>query len=433
LPAENEFLVFDKGSDQQPRLSIINKLAGRIVGDVQIPRRLTPALGPQQNPVGHFFTAVSRTLGDDDEQAAILGISLLQPQGDQPLWKQSIDPDGGSLRAGPAGPGYAVFQAADRLLVVDPVSGRPLWERKNLPVNGGLVSDPYAGVLGDERVLVMFDSNRTDCTIYDTMSGAVRDQAQLTSGRRIVFGRRLFYENREQGQKRFRIWDPLSGKTELDLAVFEPQVGRSFCTATDVERYLAMIVEPCTLVIRDVARGRNLLTVPLNPADLQGLVSNGLSVFSDRDRWFVAFRFEDRFLAFPASPNDHRRAATLSSSFQSFTPVNGELLAFDRRSGQQLWRRRFAARSFLHTPFSRLPFLISLARLTDRRQTRAMIAEVVDAQTGQSLGYHAGLAPDKFLQIDYQPAQGLIEIQGVYTRVRMDFSRAFQRWHLASE
>jgi len=431
LPSENGLLVFDKGTDQQPRLSIINKQAGRIVGHVDIPQRLTPALGSQQVPVGHFFSAVSRTL-DDDDQAAILGISLLNRRDTGPLWTRPIDPDGGTLRAGPSGPGFAVFQAADRLLVVDPANGNPRWERRNLPVNGGLVGDPYAGVLGDEQVLVMFDSNRTDCTIFRTLSGEVLGQARLTSGRRIVFGRRLFYESREQGQKRFRLWDPLHGKTELDLPVFEPQVGRSFCAATDVERHLAMIVEPCTLLIRDVARGRNVLSVPLNPADLQGLVSNGLSVFSDQDRWFVAFRFEDRLLAFPAAPNDHRRAATLSSGIQSFTPVNGELRAFDRRSGQQLWQRRFAARSFLHTPFTRLPFLVSLARLTDRRQTRAMIAEVVDAQTGRTLGFHDGLAPDKFLQIDYQPAQGVIEFQGVYSRVRMDFSRGFQRLYEAS-
>ena len=426
LPSENGLLVFDKGTDQQPRLAIINKQAGRIVGHVDIPQRMTPALGAQQVPVGHFFSAVSRTL-DDDEQAAILGISLLNRRNTDPLWTRSIDPDGGTLRAGPSGPGFAVFQAADRLLVVDPADGRPLWERRNLPVNGGLVGDPYAGVFGDERVLVMFDSNRTDCTIFRTQSGEVVGQARLTSGRRIVFGRRLFYESREHGQKRFRIWDPLHGKTELDLPVFEPQIGRSFCAATDVERHLAMIVEPCTLLIRDVAQGRNVLSVPLNPADLQGLVSNGLSVFSDRERWFVAFRFEDRLLAFPASPNEHRRAATLSSGFQSFTPVNGELRALDRRSGRPLWRRRFAARSFLHTPFTRLPFLISLARLTDRRQTRAMIAEVVDAQTGRTLGFHDGLAPDKFFQIDYQPAEGVIEFQGVYSRVRMNFSRGFQR------
>ena len=432
LPSANEFLVFDKGTDQQPRLAIINKLAGRVVGEVEIPPRLTPALSPQQKPVGHFFTAVSRTLGDNNERASILGISLLDPLANKPLWKQTVDPDGGTLRAGPAGPGYAVFQVADRLMVVDPVDGQPLWERKNLPVNGGLVSDPYSGIFGDEHVLVLFDSNRTDCTVYDTMSGAVLNKTKLNSGRRIVFGRRLFYEHRDQGQKRFRIWDPLAGKTELDLAVFEPQVGRSFCTATDVERHLAMIVEPCTLLIRDMSRGRNVLSVPLNPAQLQGLVSNGLSVFSDRERWFVAFRFEDRFLAFPTSAKEPRRAAPMNSGFQRFTPVNGELRAFDRRSGRELWNRRFAARSFLHTPFCRLPFLVSLARLTDRRQTRAMIAEIVDAQTGQTLGYHESLAPDKFLHVDFQPTQGLIELQGMYSRVRIDFSHAFQRWQLSN-
>ncbi len=243
LEPGNSFQLLDKGwvdesgEEAETRVAVIDRSAGLIAGKVRVPLRNSyPSLSKGAH-VGHFFPVGSIN--------HMTGVSLLEIADEKPLWKTRLG-DGAShqhiLRVGPAGPGFCAFQGQQELIVLDPASGRTLWQRSDIDPSSGLVSDPYAGLFGDEDVLVLFAADRSSYTVFQTDTGEELYHGELnidTGQIRRIFGRKLFYICDTPAGRRMRIWD--FGENKL---VFDQPAGPRIYTALTPEHELVVLIPP---------------------------------------------------------------------------------------------------------------------------------------------------------------------------------------------
>ncbi|MBT6154576.1 MAG: PQQ-binding-like beta-propeller repeat protein [Planctomycetaceae bacterium] len=408
------FQLLVKGSSGTEKLAVIDRHTGRIVSNIPIPQGVSYPTTQHMADVGHFVP-----LGG---QAAVNGISLLRGDAKQPLWTtkpQGLASPQEVLRVGPAGPSFCSFQARRHLVVTDPGSGRILWQRTDLDPRGGLLNDPYAGLFGDDNVLVLFAADRSSYTVYKSATGEILRTGRLdieVNQQRRVFGRKLCYVARTEKGLRIRIWDPLHDRIEFD----EPFEGRLYSAVTPNQE-LAVILPPGRLVILDVAANQKRLDFQLDPADLANL--NYMRIFNGNGRYFVNLQ---RAIRVPPSRTYSYYA---SDTFLDAVHVQGELLAINREHSKLEWKRTLPQRSVMRTPQYRLPFLITMSGVRDRwnGNRQSLLVEVIDEATGETIGLKTNLRPDRIVQCTYQPEHSRIRFYGLKTLFDLKFDRARQR------
>ena len=422
-PVGSTFHLLDKGTQSESIIAAIGRFSGAELGRIHVPSAQHSAASAQNSHVGHFFPLGS--------PAALHGVSLLEFTSGKPLWTETPHEFGSRrdiLRAGPAGPTFCTFQARQHLIAADPATGRTLWQRTDLDPGSGLVGDPYAGIFGDDEVLVVFGGDRVSYTVYRTATGEELRRGKLevdTRQQRRVFGRKLCHVYRSPLGPRIRIWDPL-----IDRMVFDEPAGRRplapFVTHEDE---LAVIVgSPAGgggaehLKVIDVRAGELKIDVPLTRDELENL--SAIRVFRNGERYFVNLQRS------MTAPRERRVSSYLSDTFVDATHVNGDLLAIDAETGRVVWRRNLPQRSILQLSHLRLPFLIGLSRIGDRwRGTQSALAvEIVDVKTGQTLTTREDLFLDnRILYPQYDHREGRLELHGTRSVIELDFGRQLQR------
>ena len=407
-PPKHAFRLLDKGIKGKSRLAVIDRLSGTVVGRISIPTQISYPSQSKNSHVGHFLPLGST--------ANMHGISLLQRKSEQPLWTTTPHKflqQKERMQVGPARPSFCTFQARRHLVVVEPGNGRILWQRTDLDPNSGMLSDPYAGLFGDEQVLVLFASDRETYTVYHTATGQElrRGKLQVDTGRqRRVFGRKLFHVANSTSGRRLRIWDPLTDRMEFD----EPLTGRLF-TAVNSEREFAVILPPGRLLVIDVATGEKRLDFRLQPEDLANL--NYLRFFADRERYYIN-------LQRAAGVRSWRKYSYYTSdTFLDAVHIQGDLYTVNRQTGKLDWKRTLPQRSVIHTPHIRLPFLVTMSGVRDRwnGSRQSLLVEIIDAKTGETLALLDNIFPDRIVQFSYLPDQSRVELRGLKTVIDIEF------------
>ena len=170
--------------------------------------------------MGHFLPLGSR--------GALHGVSLLQREGQKPLWSTSppsLAYDVDEVYVGPSGPTFCVFQSHRRLFVVDPGTGAILWQRTDLDPQSGLFGEPVHGIFGDEEVIVVLASDRLGYTLYQTSTGKEIRQGRLDNESRQTQERRTFSVVASFTPRQMKrtiacgIWDPLGDRVLYERAL----------------------------------------------------------------------------------------------------------------------------------------------------------------------------------------------------------------------
>jgi outer membrane protein assembly factor BamB len=365
----------------------------------------------------------------------MLGFSLLGHDQQDPTWNTSFAPLRATqefLRVGPVGPNFCVFQSRQHLVVIDPASGKLAW-RRVLEPNSGLMAESDTGLFGDREVLVVFGSDQSSFTIYETATGRELRRGRLPPDQhsnRRPFGRKLFHILDGNEGRRLRIWDPLSDLNELD----EPFTGHLSVIVTAEGELL--LLQAGRLRVLDVHHGLVKLDVNLGEEHVRG--ANTVRAFSDADRYYINLQRvldnSDR-LPFSYFLNDSLipKAEVLGELYAFSRPTNpvslSELANPRRPLGKKLWMRVLPQRTVLRLDNARLPFLVMLSRQQDRSRTdkSALRVEAVDALTGNLLGSHSHVLTTRLVQTQHDPHAARLTIVGLTTRMHLDYGRDKQR------
>lgn len=392
------------------QLHVINKHAGQTIGKIEVSDRISYPYHSQNTRVGHFIPLGSKR--------KIHGVSLLQLDGDisTPLWTKEFDDLNNSqslFYVGPSGPRVCVFQWDNRLFGLNPATGKVLWERKNIPSKSGFLSDSSKGLIGDQQALVAFNINRTNYNVYSTITGELirKGELDLNSRSRHVFGRKMFYETTSTTEKRVRLWDPLTDQLLLD----EPVTSTGFSSQIS-ETELAILLPPNRLRVLDVETGETLIESIIPDEYLKSL--NKFIGFKDQDRYYFNFSYTTPRRRSPQ--NDFY----VSDSFLNVVHVDNDLISIDRKTGKILWSRNLPKRSWLDTSQYQLPFLIFMSKIRTESRTRSysFLLEILDARTGDTIGFKDNILKDTILQLQIDPRFHKIILQGMHSAIEIDFS-----------
>ncbi|QDT89578.1 PQQ-binding-like beta-propeller repeat protein [Gimesia algae] len=405
-PPEISQLLLKSGG----QLHVINKHAGQTIGKIEVSDRISYPYHSQNTRVGHFIPLGSKR--------KIHGVSLLQLDGDisTPLWTKEFDDLNNSqslFYVGPSGPRVCVFQWDNRLFGLNPATGKVLWERKNIPSKSGFLSDSSKGLIGDQQALVAFSINRTNYNVYSTITGEQirKGELELNSRSRHVFGRKMFYETTSTTEKRVRLWDPLTDQLLLD----EPVSNTGLSTQIS-ETELAILLPPNRLRVLNVETGETIIESIIPDDYLKSL--NKFLGFKDQDRYYFNFSYTTPRRRSPQ--NDFY----VSDSFLNVVHLDNDLISIDGKTGQILWSRNLPKRSWIDTSQYQLPFLIFMSKIRTESRTRSysFLLEVLDARTGDTIGFKDNLLKDTILQLQIDPRFHKIILQGMHSAIEIDFS-----------
>jgi len=408
------FQLIDRGSSTPAEISIVDRLSGTIVDTLHVPSPYSGSTVATTSQVGHFLPLGSR--------GALHGISLLQRERQKPLWTTAppqIALDVDFALVGPSGPTFCVFQSHGNLFVVDPGTGKILWQRTDLDPQSGLASDPIRGIFGDEQVIVVLAPDHLGYTLYRTATGEELRQGRLdgesrqTQDRRI-FGRRLLYVTAEDTNRRLRIWDPLGDRLLYDRPISDRVLWKE---TTDDE--IAVVCEDSTLEIVDGRTGAVRVSAQLSTKEVQDAYQ--LAFFRDAARYYVNLQ--------PVQSPPEPRYYNYFFGTDTVLPrvdVRGDLVAIDRKSGKIAWKQAFLQRTILRTPSLQLPVLVMLSSVGDRMNGnhRSMLVEVVDARTGETLGLENNKYPNRILQLTYEHDRRRVRLWGTRSVIDLDFVKS---------
>lgn len=408
--ASSVFQLIDAGTANEPKVNIVDRLSGTIVGPVEIPAHYWGITLAVTSQVGHFLPLGSR--------GAFHGISLLERDRERPLWTNSperIARDTDSALVGPTGPTFCAFQAHRHLFVVDPGTGKLIWHRTDLDPQSGLVADASRGIFGDDEVLVVLD--HLNYTVYRTTTGEELRRGCLDPTTRQVperrtFGRCLLYFLSHDGTHRMRIWDPLTDRLLYDSPISERLLWKE--TGDDE---VAVITANGSMQIVDGHTGAVRVDLKLDAREFQNLCQ--VSAFRDADCYYVNLQ------PMQTIPEPRRYAYCFGTDTTlPHSDLRGDLVAIDRQSGQVLWKRTFAQRTVLRVPTLRLPVLVMLALVGDRLNGnhRSMLVEVIDTKTGDTLAFDDDRFPNRVLQMTYDEDSRRIRLWGTRSVVDLDFA-----------
>ena len=317
----------------------VHRELGIAVGILRLPDgAITPSAGAvRQSFAGHFFAAGSH------EGGAMHGVSLLNPArtlrklGLEPAEKQVMwttvaadtSENVGNILPGPAGFTYCTFQSPQQLSVLNPATGKVLWQRNDIQPGGGLMADRENGLFGDENVLVLMGRDKKSFTVYETATGREIRQGTLDidlSQERQLFGRNFLHVVQEGNKQYLRLWDPLTDEFLCNEPILPADTALSnhnplIVRVSYSDSFAFLCERTGGLRIIDGVTGMVELDVPLSQQDAEEI--RHLSIFRDERRIYVNMQ-------------RHVRGAWQANSFagETYLPhvrVNGDLRAYRRR------------------------------------------------------------------------------------------------------
>ena len=242
-------------------------------------------------------------------------------------------------------------------------------------------------------------------------------------------GRKLFHVTTGTGigtgssDKRVRIWDPLTNVMEFD----EPLVERFFSNWS-TEGELALLTTGNRLRVFSADATKVIVDTRFEADEVQYLSSVG--VFTDEDNVYVNL---SRSQVTGASGRSYSLAS------DSVTPLNnvhrGLLAAFERDSGNPLWKRQVKSRSFLRIDRCSLPFLVGLSKVSPKRNSslRSLEVQVIDRRTGQELARPQTFIPDRIVHYQTDRDASELQLHGLSSRIDLQFRHRQRRFPLEEQ
>jgi outer membrane protein assembly factor BamB len=393
-----DLLLTLAGSGNRQELQVVDRFSQRVLQALPVESLLN--VSDQVESRAESFLPLSTTGG-------VMGLSLLEMRGSEPLWVTRPRFLQGRNRAPYCGPicsFAAIYQSRQALFAVHPATGRVLWMRDDLDPRSGLEFNRLIGVFGDEHVTVVFDPERVKYTVYETRSGRRLRTGELVSDIRKPqksMGRLFVYMETVDEKSMLKIWDPLDDRILFTRAVNERAPFREL-----PNNQLLLLTRDATLESVDAKTGTVRWSYPVTGVDAASLT--GLHVARVGETLLVNLQrpvpvTETRYYTYTA----HDAHCALAH-------MRDDVFAFHEPSGKLLWTRPFPQRTILRVAGLDLPILVLAARIRDPADgTRQWLSlEVVDAATGNTIGRPSVLPWDRLLSADYDDETATIRLIG---------------------
>jgi hypothetical protein len=271
----------------------------------------------------------------------------------------------------------------------------------------------------------VFAGNGANYTVYGTSSGIELRRGKLDLNPRMprrAIGRRLFHSTLGTESRRLRVWDAASDRVvweepaeriaEASMLEGVPPGTKVFAFVRDTNE-AAFVTNAGRIRVVDLANGEARLDFALSPELLEN--ASHLRAFRDQERYYFNVQ-----RSWPAGKAPSIPGFSLNDAAVPCVHIQGDLCAVDAASHHVLWRRTLGNRSILHLVDFPLPVLVSLCRIRSE-EPPTLGAEVLDVQTGESLGSRSDILSDRLLQASYSRETGLIELRGAKTAIRLEF------------
>ena len=387
-------------------------------------QRSRSRLGSLTIPVTHQMVPLSKQVSGGHlvpfgVPGGLVGVSTLQLGDGEPVWRQfPADLTGwrSPVIPGPSGPNFSSFLWRNRLYVVDPLDGALLWQRV-IPLSSQEPSQNLAlDLIGDRQALAVRSADRTSYEIFETTTGRkistvrpgfVPGQWQGSFGRYVAG-----FSDSPEG-RRLQVRDLLKEAPEISELVMDASRQPMLLQGGE----LVYVGSSGSIKIFDVARCETKLSVPSDNAQLSPI--GAMRVLSDRSRYFVNLQ---RLTPTATTAHFHQPINTQVHGMS----VRDDFYAFDRASGDLLWKRSLPHRTILQVPDGRLPFLVTLSAVKDRgdNSPQSLLIEVIDSGTGATIGYRENLRIDQLLTAHYDGEAGRILIRGQTSDIELRFGPA---------
>lgn len=409
------------------RLKILSRTRGTIDAEIEIPNRNTSTASSEDAVVGHFFP-----LGSPGQ---VRGISLIDVADAKPIWTRSFLEPGMSdlLFVGPCNSEYVTFRNRDTLLSVDSRTGHVLWRRNALAPRTGFSNGKMPKLFGDHKVLVRLGDEENQLGVYRSFSGqSVEIPGNISrTGMFDAVGRfavqvRYADSNSESGIQRRK---PSVVVLDMESAeeVWASPYWNNKCFEVVRDR-LVVITPEQQLKVLNLKNREEEFSIELTTEECTGVTN--LEFFSDATNHYVNIgRINDQNAGIRAA----RYSQPISNAFLPTVRVEGLLLAIDRQSGKRRWSRMIPACAILETPYERLPFLVSISKLTRQSipNIQRMQVEALSLEDGSRLAVTDDFVPlDQYTALVhtfYDSQSGRLELHGPMYYAEIRFNPAWER------
>lgn len=413
-----EFVTSPSESEDQYTITFFDQRSKLRLGFLTVPQLYRTAISDKVSSAGHLLPF--------GVPGGMLGVSTLQLGDGDAVWKHFPKDLAGrksTVIPGPHSCSFASYVWRNRLFVIDALDGSLLWQR----LIATPMPDPRLEVFGDEQALVVQIPEATlplnsDRKLY-------YEVYETATGKKLSTVRTGFLANQWQGcYGRFAMGsvDSAEGRRLQirDLTKESPSVSEAI---SDQARQ--PIVQPGgeliymgpggEIKIFDILRGVRNLSVQLGAAEM-ALPVNTIRVLSDQSRYYINLQRH-----VPTATTAHFNLP-LNNVHLPSQAIRDDLYAFDKSTGELLWKRALPNRTILQFQDSQVPFLVAMSLVKDRvnNSLQSLTVEVIDSASGATIGYRDNLTSDHLLSADYDGMAGRILIRGQTTDLEIRFGPA---------
>gem|GEM_PF-3058756 len=407
--------VFTRYTDGEQFWCLSDRVLGVERGRVHLPTQLDIDFRNFGRQPGHLVSAGS--------VGHLNGVSLLDVALTEPFWKLRYPPAearGELIETGPATGRTSFFYSRRHLFAVDSATGRVRWRRSDIGLPVGLAGDMRQHIFADEEGITVFQADGITFTTLTTETGEIIRAGQADFDQNFAhpkpLGRKLAVISRvlnENGARRFRIWDPLTNKDDVD------EVFHSDDPQPQETKDGRVVLLKRTGQLRVFAPGLSgpelEVQVPLEPKE----TNSTPSLFVDGHFAYLNLRRDQ------PSFQGRRYVQIQDAGIPNEPLTYGSLLAIDRHSQQVLWKRETRTRIVLRIEAARLPFLITavLVQPDGTGGEQSLELEVIDRLSGTVLGQSRSLIPCRLVHAEFERHGGRLSLYGLMRRKQTDAER----------
>jgi outer membrane protein assembly factor BamB len=343
-------------------------------------------------------------------EKSLIGTSGLPP-GAQP----QLDPSDGTLQvvyqdgfimkigqSGPVAASCVAVQTRDGLTGFDPLTGRTLWTRSDVPKRCHLFGD-------EEHIFLVELDNANQATATrafrsrDGTAVKVPDFAAAYNHRQRLAGRLLLMTDNTPDALTMRLYDVLSGKD-----VWSKRFPAKSIMLRSEEPDLASVVSPDGKVtVVSLRTHEEVIVGMIDPKYLQNVEQ--VHLLADHELIYVLFQ---------TKANGNVWSNLQPGTGLRGVPVNGGVYAFDRASGKVRWMNDVEHQQLVLEQWKEIPVLVFTSRHQEVRGGRTLAQAVgVEAYlkaTGKMLFNQPDLGQpvQPFYSLRHDAGTGKIELTG---------------------